>query len=249
MPAQSDFDERRYGDAWAAKYDEVFSSLDPAAVDFLAGFAGSGGRVLELAVGTGRIAIPLAQRGLDITGLDISQAMIDKLSSKADGATITSVVGDMVEVPVQGTFELVFVAFNSIFAISTQDRQVECFHNVAQHLSEDGCFVLECFVPDLQRYDENHRYVSESEFDDKGTEHYEVSVLDPVEQRIDTQFIWKHRDGEVSMLPVGIRFAWPAELDLMAQLAGLHLEERYAWYDRSRFDAKSERHVSVYRRS
>lgn len=143
---------------------------------------------------------------------------------------------------------MVFVAFNSFFAISTQDRQVRCFRNVSKHLGDGGRFVVECFVPDMKRFDDSHRHVSEPTVEQDGGQYHEISIHDPVHQRVESQHVWRDSDGTTTMLPVSIRYAWPAELDVMAMSAGLALEDRWGWYDRSPFTADSQRHVSVYRK-
>jgi SAM-dependent methyltransferase len=241
--------ERSYGEAWAKRYDEIHPDVDESAIDFLELISLPSRRVLELAVGTGRVAIPLARRGVEVTGVDISEAMLERMRAKPGGEAVSAVVGDMVEVPVEGRFNAVFIAFNSFFAVSSQQRQIDCFCNVARRLEPNGRFVLECFVPDMKRFDDSHRYVSESSVDPDGTEKYEVSVHDPVTQKIESQHIWRTRDGETSMLPVHIRYSWLAELYVMARLAGLELEQRFEWYDRVEYRADSGRHVSVYRKT
>ncbi len=240
--------ERVYGDSWAPHYDQIHPEVDPAAVDFLAGFVGDGGNTLELAVGTGRVAIPLALRGIAVTGVDLSGEMLSQLASKPDGGLVSAILGDMVEVPVNGVFSLVFIAFNSIFAISSQERQIECFRNVAAHLEPGGHFVLECFVPDMKRFDKNHRHESELGVSSDGGVQSETSTHYPHFQKVESEHTWSYPDGSARTLPVSIRYAWPAELDLMAQLAGLALEERFEWYDRTSFSADSGRHVSLYRK-
>jgi len=241
--------ERRYGDTWAPYYDQVHPEVDPAAVDFLVDLVGDRGRAMELAVGTGRVAIPLALRGVEITGVDLSGEMLKQLAAKPDGGLVRAILGDMVEVPVDGVFPLIFVVFSSIFAISSQDRQVECFRNVAAHLEPDGHFVLECFVPDMKRFDKNYRYESEFGASIDGGVKSEISVHHPLLQTVDSEHIWSYPDGSTRTLPVSIRYAWPSELDLMAQLADLVLEDRFEWYDRAPFAADSGRHVSIYRKA
>lgn len=240
--------ERVYGDSWAPHYDQIHAEVDQAAVDFLAGLVGDGGRALELAVGTGRVAIPLGLRGVEVTGIDLSEEMLKQLASKPDGGLVTAILGDMVEVPVHGLFPLVFIAFNSIFAISSQERQVECFRNVAAHLEHGGHFVLECFVPDMKRFDSRNRHESELDVSNDGAVQSETSIHYPHLQKVESEHTWDYPDGSTRTLPVSIRYAWPAELDLMAELGGLDLEERFEWYDESPFTADSGRHVSVYRK-
>jgi SAM-dependent methyltransferase len=241
-------EEHTYGEVWAPHYDEIYSTADADAIDLLAGFAGDPPRVLELAIGTGRLALPLAERGVDVIGVDISPEMIARLRTKPGGDRIEIVVGDMVEVPVDGTFPLIFLAFNTLFALQSQERQLRCFGNVADHLEPGGRFVIDCFVPDMKRFDSNNTRMGVTSIDSVDEHSYELSVHDPVHQRIVTHQVRRRADGTSTILPVTARYAWPPELDLMAQLAGLELEERWGWYDRRPFTAVSGQHVSVYRK-
>ena len=150
------YDESTYGERIAPVYDNFYSGFDPAAVDLLAELA-AGGRVLELGIGTGRIALPLRQRGVQIEGVDASPAMVAKLQAKPGGDAIPVTIGDMRAVPVDGNFGLVFVVFNTFFCLSTQEDQVECFASVARHLDTQGLFLMEVFVPDLGRFDRGQR--------------------------------------------------------------------------------------------
>jgi SAM-dependent methyltransferase len=238
-----------YGDRWAGVYDtwveeRLGGDSARAAVDGLAELA-AGGRVLELAVGTGRIALPLAERGLEVHGVDASEAMVARLRARPGGAAIPVTIGDFADVAVDGTFDLVFVVFNTFFALTSQERQIECFHNVARHLTAGGVFVLEAFVPNVARFDRGHTVrplrMTADEVD------VEVSLHDPATQTVQSQHIVIGRDG-TRLQPVHLRYAWPSELDLMARLAGLELRERWARWDRSPFTASSEAHVSVYAR-
>ncbi len=238
--------ERDYGEAWAERYDAIFTEVDEAALVFLEALSGPERRAVELAVGTGRVAIPLARRGLEITGVDISTSMLARLEGRVDASSVNVIEGDMAEVPVEGLFPLIFIAFNSFFAISTQDRQLECFRNVASHLRSGGRFVLECFVPDMTRFDRNHRHESERTSERGNVIENDLSFHYPHVQRVDSRITARFPDGSEAILPVSIRYAWPAELDLMARLAGLELEERFEWYDRKPFGRDSIRHVSVY---
>src|SRR5215467_10196365 len=146
-----------YGDRWAAVYDDHHEQLDPGpAVEFLAGLAGNG-RVLELAIGTGRVALPLAARGITVEGVDASAAMVDRLRAKPGGESIPVTMGDMADVPVTGPFTLVYLVFNTLFGLLSGARQAECFRNVARVLGPGGAFVIECFVPDLARFDRGQR--------------------------------------------------------------------------------------------
>lgn len=238
-----------YGDTWADHYDEIFDTVDEANIDFLASLAGEPPRALELAIGTGRVALPLAARGVEVAGIDNSERMLSVVRSKPGAVSIRLVSGDMAEVPVDGTFPLVFLGSNTLFVLLTQERQVACFRNVADHLEMGGRFVIECFVPDLSRFDSSNTRMSVTSLGNDGQHSYEMSVYDPTRQRIDSQMVRRQVDGSNVVLPVSVRFAWPAELDLMAQMAGLELEDRWGWYDRRLFTASSGQHVSVYRKS
>ena len=146
-----------YGDRWAAVYDDHHGQIDPGpAVEFLAGLAGDG-RVLELAIGTGRVALPLAARGISVEGVDASAAMVERLRAKPGGESVPVAIGDMAEVPATGPFGLVYLVFNSLFGLLSQERQAECFENVARALEPGGMFVIECFVPDVARFDRDQR--------------------------------------------------------------------------------------------
>ena len=232
-----------YGDRWAGVYDERFAEMDPAAaVDFLAGLAGAG-RVLELAIGTGRVALPLAGRGIAVEGIDASEAMVQRLRAKPGGASIPVVIGDMAEVPAAGPFGLVYLVFNSLFGLLSQARQAECFGNVARVLGPGGVFVIECFVPDLTRFDRGQRVQAGAVTEDSAI--LEVSRHDVAHQRITTQIVTFDGHG-MHLRPVALRYCWPSELDLMAQQADLRLRERYSGWDRQSFDSDSRGHVSVY---
>jgi SAM-dependent methyltransferase len=235
-----------YGERIAARYDELYADLDPKdAAETLARLAEGRGRVLELAIGTGRIALPLAEGGAEVHGVDVSEAMVARLRSKPGGDAIPVTMGNFADVPVEGRYGLVFVAFNTFFGLTTQEEQVRCFENVAAHLADDGVFVLEVFVPDVTRFDRKQRVSAISvELDEV---QLEATNYDPVAQRSTSQHVFLSARG-VELYPVVIRFAWPAELDLMARLAGLRLHERWGGWDRGPFTADSGHHVSVYGR-
>jgi SAM-dependent methyltransferase len=235
-----------YGDRWAAAYDDHHSHMDPGpAVEFLAGLAGDG-RVLELAIGTGRVALPLAARGIAVQGVDASAAMVDRLRAKPGGQSIPVTVGDMAQVPASGPLRLVYLVFNTLFGLLSQARQAECFASVARVLDPGGTFVIECFVPDLTRFDHDQRVQARSVTEDSAI--IEVSRHDKAQQRVTTQMITVDGHG-MHLRPVAIRYSWPSELDLMAAQAGLRLTERYADWDRRRFTSASDGHVSVYQRT
>ena len=243
-----DYDVSTYGDRIADVYDEWYGEADvldkDGAVDFLAELAGDG-PVLELAVGTGRLAIPLTERGLDVHGIDASEAMVGKLREKPGGDRIEVTIGDFAEVGVEGSFRLIFVAFNTFFALQSQDEQVRCFESVARRLSDDGAFCLDAFVPDPARFAGGRVSVSKIELD---LVQLDVTLIDPAEQRSTSQHLVVRPDG-VRLYPVNVRWAYPAELDLMARLAGLRLRARFASWRRESFTKESGHHVSVYEKA
>jgi SAM-dependent methyltransferase len=212
------------------------------AVDLLAELAGSG-PVLELAIGTGRIALPLAERGIEVRGIDASEEMVARLRSKPGGDRITVSMGDFADVAVEGKFRLIYVVFNTLFGLQTQEAQIRCFENVAAHLADGGAFVVEAFVPDLSRFDRNQRIETERVgLDDVWlglARHY------PAEQRVESQHV-RLSDQGTRLYPVQIRYAYPSELDLMARLAGLALRDRFDGWNRQRFTGKTGTCISVY---
>jgi SAM-dependent methyltransferase len=239
-------DPAYYGDRWADVYDERHGGLDPsAAVGFLAGLAGEG-PALELAIGTGRVALPLAARGIAVHGVDASAAMVDRLRAKPGGESLTVTMGDMAEVPVTGPFTLVYLVFNTLFGLLSAERQGECFRNVARVLGPGGAFVIECFVPDLTRFDRGQRVDAQEVTEDAVS--FELSRHDAAAQRVTVQIVTLNAEGW-SMRPVAIRYSWPSELDLMAAQAGLRLAERYGDWRGQPFDSASGSHISVYRRA
>jgi SAM-dependent methyltransferase len=236
-----------YGDRIARYYDDLHGDrADTAeAVERLATLAESG-RVLELGIGTGRIALPLALRGLEIHGIEASEEMVAKLREKPGGDQIPVSVSDFADVAVEGSFSLIFVVFNTFFSLLTQDQQIRCFANVADHLAPGGRFVFESFVPDLSRFDREQRVnATRVELD---WVLLDATVHHRHEQRIDSMQVRIGTDG-IQMNPVRGRYAFPSELDLMARLAGLRLEARWGGWDRRPFSADSAQHVSVYSRS
>jgi SAM-dependent methyltransferase len=240
-----DYGASTYGERIA----EVYDSLHPgelldtdSTVDFLAARAGTG-PVLELAIGTGRVALPLIGRGLDVHGIDASESMVSKLRAKPGGSDVPVVFGDFKDVPIEGRFSLVYLTFNTIYALTSQDDQITCLRNVAEHLTDDGLFVLDAFYPDISRFDRNQRTnVNEIEV---GRVFIDVSRHDPASQTISSQHL-VITDGGIDMYPVHLRYIWPSELDLMARLAGLELRERFAGYYEQPYTSASGAHVSVY---
>jgi hypothetical protein len=237
-------DEGYFGERVAARYDDVsWSMFDPAllaaTVDFLAELADDGA-ALEFAIGTGRVAVPLAERGVKVAGMDNSDAMLRRLREKS--TEIEAVEGDMATTRVPGEFRLVYLVFNTIFNLTTQDGQVACFENAAAHLPSGGRFVIEARVPELQRLPLGQT-VLPWRADPGGMSYY---VYDTVIQRLSGQHYYFHEDGTVEASPTEMRYAWPAELDLMARIAGMRLEARWAGWQREPFTHLSPGHVSVY---
>jgi len=242
------YDASTYGDKIAGIYDDLYGTLfDVEATVELLSHLAHGEPALELAVGTGRIALPLAAAGVEVTGIDISEEMVARLRSKPGGEDIPVVIGDFADVDVEGAFGLVYLVFNTLFALTTQENQVRCFDNVAKRLSADGVFVVEAFVPDITRFDGHQRTgVEEVTVDEV---HLEASRHDPVRQTIDTHHVVLKNGAQVELYPVFLRYAYPAELDLMARLAGLRLRNRWGGWHKEPFTSDSRFHVSVYERA
>ena len=236
------YSHETYGERVAGVYDDWHSDYDPSAIDLLAELAGNG-RALELGIGTGRIALPLSARGVEVHGIDAAVSMISRLRSKPGSEKITITQGDFAEVAVDQQFALVYVVFNTIFSLSTQEAQVQCFRNVAARLSDGGYFLIEAFVPNLNRFTGDQVNWATKVTTD--VVELDVGRHDPVTQQVVSQKV-VITDGSVRLYPVQIRYAWPAELDLMAQLAGLRLRDRWSTWKREPFTAQSGKHISVY---
>lgn len=238
------YDPSTYGQRIADVYDDVHPVHDEAMIATLAELAGDG-PALELGIGTGRIALPLAARGVAVHGIDASPAMVDRLRAKPGGAAIPVTMGDFAGVGAEGPFSLVYVVFNTFFGLLSQEEQVRCFGNVARRLTEEGVFVIEAFVPDMTRFVRG-QVVNASRVENDAVL-LDVSRHDPVNQQVVSQHIVL-TEGGTRLFPVQLRYAWPAELDLMARLAGLRLRHRWAGWHREPFTAASGLHVSVYER-
>jgi SAM-dependent methyltransferase len=234
------FDERV-----AARYDESEEEMFDSAViqptvEFLAELA-EDGRALELGIGTGRIAVPLARRGVAVHGIDMSRAMVARLREKPGGEDIGVTIGDFATTTVEGTFSVAYLVFNTIMNLTTQAAQVACFRNVAAHLQPGGCFVIEVGVPSLRRLPPGETihafHVSETRW---GIDEFDVA----------RQGLTSHHfvvvDGKLEQVSVPFRYVWPAELDLMAELAGMSLRERWSDWTREPFTSESEKHISVW---
>jgi SAM-dependent methyltransferase len=237
-----------FGEAVAARYDEGVSemfapSVVEPAVDLLVALA-AGGAALELGIGTGRIALPLTARGVQVAGIDLSEAMIARLHAKPGGESLVVQVGDFATTTVDGEFGLVYLVFNTVMNLTSQDEQVEVFRNAARHLVPGGRFVVEVSVPRLQRLPPGETVQPFTVTTDRlGFDEYDIAA-----QGLVSHHFWKTDDGrwEASSLP--FRYVWPAELDLMARIAGMTLEHRWAGWDRAPFTSDSDKHVSVWRK-
>lgn len=238
-------------DLWSARQAAVYDSPDdpmfaPALLDrttaFLAELA-DGGAALEFAVGTGRVAVPLRARGVEVSGIEYSAPMVEELLRKT--TAIPTVLGDMATTRVDGDFSLVYLVYNTIGNLYTQAAQVECFRNAARHLSPGGRFVIEVSLPQLRRLPPGNTAIPF----DVSAEHLGFDTYDVVTQRAVSHHFTRQPDGDYRYMPHNFRYVWPSELDLMAQLAGLSLEARYADWDRSPFTSDSSSHVSVWRRA
>lgn len=238
------YEPSTYGDRIAPVYDDLYGHMfdADATADFLAALAPEG-RALELGIGTGRIALPLLERGLQVHGLDASEAMVARLRAKPGAEHIRVTLGDFARFDLGVRFDLVYVVFNTFFALPTQQDQVTCFSCIARHLAAHGVFAMESFVPDVARYDRHQRvHVNEVL---GGRVQLEASRHDPVHQRISSQHV-VFDEGGVRMFPIELRYAYPSELDLMARLAGLTLRDRYGGFGGEAFTSDSKVHVSVY---
>jgi SAM-dependent methyltransferase len=234
-----------FGEDVAQRYRDVQRGDERAAVAFLEQLAGPG-PALELAIGTGRIALPLAARGIRVDGVDISPAMVDQLRARPGGAQLAVTIGDFADVPVPGTYRLIFVVWNTLFNLLTQEDQVRCFENVAAHLTDDGSFVVEAFVPAFLYRLRHNQYV---EAEAIAVDEVQLDVLrhDAATQMLEESHVSLSQGG-VRLQPVVQRYAWPSELDLMARIAGLRLQGRWGGWDRAPFNSSSSAHVSVYGR-
>jgi SAM-dependent methyltransferase len=237
--------ENYFGEEIAARYDDSEGWMFEhehieAVVDFLVGLAGDGA-ALELGIGTGRIAIPLARRGVPIRGIDLSEAMVARLRAKP-GGDIPVTIGDFATTRVEGTFSLAYLVFNTIMNLTTQDEQVACFENVAAHLEPGGCFVIETGVPALQRLPPGEKFQPFH----VGQNHVGIDEYDVVNQGLVSHHYNRTEDGTFKSSSGPFRYVWPSELDLMARIAGMTLRERHGDWNREPFTATSTKHVSVW---
>jgi SAM-dependent methyltransferase len=243
----SDRDGDFFDQHGAERYDRsTGDEFDPAViestVEFLAELA-AGGRALELGIGTGRIALPLSQRGVPVHGIDLSEPMVARLRAKPGGDAIGVTIGDFSTTRVEGSYALAYLVFNTIENLVTQDAQVACFENVAAHLDPGGRFVIECAIPDLRRLPHGET----SNVFDIGDDHWGIDEYDVATQGLISHHFTRVGDRiEYSSGP--FRYVWPSELDLMARIAGMRLVERWSGWAREPFTSESRRHVSVWRK-
>jgi SAM-dependent methyltransferase len=237
--------EDYFGEHVAARYDESAADMfDPAkvgpVVEFLAELA-SDGSALELGIGTGRIALPLAQRGIRVHGIDLSEAMVAQLRAKPGADKIDVTIGDFATTAVERRFSVAYLVFNTIMNLTSQDEQVACFQNVAAHLQPGGCFVIEVGIPDLQRLPPGETVQAFTVTPTRlGFDEYDVAA-----QGMISHHYWIE-DGKLEVFSAPFRYVWPGELDLMARLAGMSLRERWSGWNREPFTSDSRQHVSVW---
>jgi SAM-dependent methyltransferase len=240
--------EDYFGEHVAKRFDERYADqASPAVVDPIVAFLvdlARGAAVLELGVGTGRIALPLAERGVRVHGIDLSEAMVARLRAKPGAEQVAVTIGDFASTTVQGTFAVVYLVANTIMNLTTQDEQVQCFRNAAAHLEPNGCFVVEVLVPRLQRLPAGETF---QPFD-VGPTHLGFDEYDVVRQGLVSHHYWID-DDKVEVFSPPFRYVWPAELDLMAQLAGMTMRERWGGWKREPFTADSPGHVSVWEKA
>lgn len=240
-----DDEDGHFGEAVAARYDDDEAEMfDPAvvgpAVEVLADLA-AGGRALELGIGTGRIALPLARRGVDVHGIDMSRAMTARLRAKPGGDAIAVTIGDFASTKVAGVFSVAYLVFNTINNLTTQQAQVACFRNAAAHLAPGGCFVIEVGVPKLRMLPPGQN-VAPFHVSPTG---WAFDVYDTATQAMTSTYV-EVVDGRGSCRSTPFRYVWPSELDLMAQIAGMRLRERWSGWSRAPFTSESAKHVSVW---
>ena len=238
-------DDGYFDEPVAARYDdsdaEMFSpSVVEPVVDFLEELAGSG-RALELGIGTGRIALPLAQRGVPVHGIELSKAMVARMRKKPGGEDIGVTIGDFASTTLDGVFSVAYLVYNTIMNLTTQAAQVACFRNVAAHLEPGGLFVIEVGVPDLQRLPPGDT----ARVFDLGDSHVGIDEYDVAQQGLVSHH-FETIDGRLQRSSTPFRYAWPAEFDLMAELAGMRLRERWSDWKREPFTSDSRKHISVW---
>jgi SAM-dependent methyltransferase len=240
--------EDQFGERIADRFDERYAHLaEPAVVDPIVDFLverARGGAALELGLGTGRIALPLARRGLRVHGIELSEAMVDRLRVKPGAESVGVTIGDFATAIVEGTFSVAYLVANTIMNLTTQDEQVACFENVAGHLEPSGCFVIEVLVPGLRRLPPGETF---QPFD-VSPSHLGFDEYDVAQQSLISHHYWIEYE-RVEVFSPPFRYVWPSELDLMARLAGMGLRERWGGWEREPFTSESNKHVSVWEKA
>jgi SAM-dependent methyltransferase len=239
------FNASTFGELNADDYDELHDPGTTGATVRLVSELAGDGSILELAIGTGRIALPLAQAGHRVSGIEGSPEMVAKLREKPGSDAIDIAVGDFADVDIKGPFDHVFLVFNTLFNLQNQEDQIRCFQNVARRLTDGGTFLVETFVPDLSGFSDDQRVQTKRV--DKSSVWLEAALHDPVRQLIEFQRIRITESG-TRLVPLPMRYAWPSEIDLMARLAGMTRVERWGGWDRIPFDVSSKMHISVYQK-
>jgi SAM-dependent methyltransferase len=238
-----EFRPNSYGDRIHKIFDDLFATYDPDCIGVLSQLTGSG-PALELGIGTGRIALPLRASGVEVHGIDASEKMLDVLKRKTEADPIQVTLGDFSDFSLDRRYPLIYVVFNTIYALTTQEDQIRCFYSVARHLTPGGKFVVEAFRPNQSRFvdDQTVRVlnIGESKVELEATEH------DPVEQTIVSQRIYLDEEG-IRLYPVKLRYIWASEMDLMARLTGFELAERWGSWQKTPYSSSSPKHISVYR--
>ena len=244
---QEGMPEDYFGEDVAKRFDERYAHLaEPAVVDPIVDFLedlADGGAALEFGIGTGRIALPLAERGVQVHGIDLSEAMVTRLRAKPDANRIGVTIGDFATTVVGGKFSVVYVVANTIMNLTTQDEQAACFCNAVAHLEPNGCFVIEVLVPGLQRLPPGETFQPFA----VDPAHVGFDEYDVVRQGLVSHHYWLE-DGKLESISPPFRYVWPSELDLMARLAGMTLRERWGGWKREAFTGESTKHVSVWAR-
>jgi SAM-dependent methyltransferase len=240
--------ENQFGEGIADRFDERYAHLaEPAVVDPIVDFLvehARGGAALELGIGTGRVALPLAHRGLRVHGIELSEEMVARLRAKPGAESVGVTIGDFATMRVEGTFSVAYLVANTIMNLTTQDEQVACFRNVAGHLDPGGCFVIEVLVPGLRRLPPGEVF---QPFD-VSPSHLGFDEYDVAQQGLISHHYWIE-GGRVEVFSPPFRYVWPSELDLMARLAGMELRERWGGWEREPFTSESNKHVSVWEKT
>lgn len=239
-------DDGYFDEDVAKTYDQDHGGTDPSliekTIDCLFDLSGGHG-ALEFAIGTGRVALPLAQRGAPVKGIELSTAMVKRLREKETGTPIEVAIGDMTSTQVSGEFSLVFLVFNTIDNLTTQQSQIACFQNAERHLGSQGRFLVETLLPPIQKLPFGEKRLAFA----SSSNHFGIDEFDVASQTYTSNHVWM-KDGRHEYQSIPFRYAWPAELDLMAKLAGLELEYRWSDWDRSPFDRMSTKHISVWKK-